>query len=243
MSESDAVLLSAYLDGELDAGERAALERRLESEPGLKAELEALRASHDVLQAAAGPGREAVPARSDQFSTFGSRLAHAVPNELPVAEALQPSKFRRGLILFACAVAALIALGFAGRVMDRMGGPKPSGWSLTVPGEKITFIRQGRVMTVQGHESFLAGDRLLLDPQASAELRGPENLKAVLRGPATITLERFALYLEEGRLAVEGEGPGAAHILNLHTPDGAVRPKPNEGPFRFEVDAPARPKT
>ncbi|MBI3828061.1 MAG: zf-HC2 domain-containing protein [Planctomycetes bacterium] len=243
LPEADAVLLSAYLDGELDAAERAALDRRLESEPGLKAELEALRASHDVLQAAAGPGRETIPARSDQFATFGSRLAQADPGELPVAAALQPSKFRRAFILFACVVAALIALGFAGRVMDRMAGPKPSGWSLTAPGAKITFIRAGRVMTVQGHEAFLAGDRLLLDAQAAAELHGPEGLKAVARGPATLTLERFALYLEEGKLTVEGEGPAAAQILNLRTPDGAVRPKANDGPFRFEVEAPARPKS
>ena len=43
LSEHDLIQLNAYLDGELSARERAALERRLVQEPALRAELAALR--------------------------------------------------------------------------------------------------------------------------------------------------------------------------------------------------------
>ncbi len=52
LRESDLILLNAYLDGELAAGEQAALEQRLARDPALRQELEALRATVAVLKMA-----------------------------------------------------------------------------------------------------------------------------------------------------------------------------------------------
>ncbi len=51
MIEQDNELLSAYLDGELNDTERAALEARLEADPALRAELEALRRTIALVRA------------------------------------------------------------------------------------------------------------------------------------------------------------------------------------------------
>lgn len=51
MSEADSDLLSAYIDQQLSASERASLEQRLEQEPELRLALEELRATVEVLRA------------------------------------------------------------------------------------------------------------------------------------------------------------------------------------------------
>src|SRR5689334_1171331 len=56
LNESDLELLSAYIDQQLSAAERAALERRLESEPALRLALDELRTTVGML-------RELPPAR------------------------------------------------------------------------------------------------------------------------------------------------------------------------------------
>ncbi len=52
LSERDLILLNAYLDGALSAAEREALERRLSTDPSLRRELEALRATIALLRMA-----------------------------------------------------------------------------------------------------------------------------------------------------------------------------------------------
>src|SRR3954453_8903895 len=49
LNDADLELLSAYIDRRLDAGDRAALERRLSQEPGLRSMLDELRATVALL--------------------------------------------------------------------------------------------------------------------------------------------------------------------------------------------------
>ncbi|MCW8129873.1 MAG: hypothetical protein KIS92_05910 [Planctomycetota bacterium] len=235
LSEADLVLLSAYLDGELEGAEREALAGRIEREPALKAEYQALRASHDVLIAAARPEVSALPAPSESFAAFGSRLSRALPDEVPVAEALQPSWFRRIFLVGLCAFGGLLALLLVGRFVDKMGGPKPSGWALNSPGAKVKFIREGRVMNADGFEHFLAGDELLVDAQASVLVQGPVGVKVTASGPAKVSFWPGEVHLEEGRLAVEGTGMAARDSFFVRTPDGDVRANGDEEHFQFEV--------
>lgn len=231
LSESDLVLLSAYMDGELEGAEREALAQRIEREQTLKAEYEALRASHDVLLAAARPDS----APSEAFAAFGSRLARTLPDEVPVAEALQPSWVRRILIVGIFSVAALLALIVVGRVIEKMGGPKPSGWMLNSPGSKVKFIRESRVLSAEGFEHFLAGDELLVDPQTVVVVQGPMNVKVTACGPAKMSFWLGELHLEEGKLLVEGHGLAARDSFFIRTPDGDVRANGEEAQFQFEV--------
>lgn len=59
--------LSAYLDGELDAQAQAALEARLDSDPGLRARLERLRAADLAIREALGEHLEETPERFAQM--------------------------------------------------------------------------------------------------------------------------------------------------------------------------------
>lgn len=241
LPEADAVLLSAYLDGELDEAARAGLEKRLAAEPVLREELEALRAAHDVFVQAAKPESSRAPAASESFASFGSRLAQAVPGELPVASALPPAYLRRAVIVCVLVLGTLLAASFALRVFSRLGGPQPTGWGVLAQGARVSFVREGRVLTAEGYLPLQAGDLFVLpDAQSEVVLVGPGEVKVSARGPARLTVAYGELEVAEGKLTVEGTGVEAAQSAKLRTPDGLVRPKVSEGAFKFDVDVPLR---
>src|SRR5690349_2239103 len=67
LNDTDLELLSAYIDQQLSADERAALERRLEQEPALRQALDELRATVGVL-------RELAPARPPRSFALDPRV-------------------------------------------------------------------------------------------------------------------------------------------------------------------------
>lgn len=236
LAESDAVLLSALLDGELAGAERAALEERLARDPVLREELESLRASREVLRAAAQSEARAVP--SAGFASFGSSLSQAVSAELPVAPARKVPRARRVALVLAAVFLGLWALSLAGRVARRWGGPPASSWRLKGERAEVSVLREGRVVTVRSGDVFWLGDKLALDPGVTASLVGPQGLKTVAAGSAVLVFDQGGgLFLEEGLLTVEGPDAAAAKALKLRTKDGEVAANETSGGFCFEVEA------
>ena len=120
----DDVLLTAYLDGELDAGGRTALENRLLAEPALKMRLDQLGRggrpfgpAYDALLAAA-PG--------ERLSAMLAGLAarHAVATR-------RPGRWR-ALAALAAAVVIFVAGGAAGLLWTSLHPPSPPGWRQVV---------------------------------------------------------------------------------------------------------------
>jgi anti-sigma factor RsiW len=107
-SEDDDRKLTAYLDGELDEAERAALDARLASDPSLRARLEALRAAADRTRLAFAALLETAPVAS-----MRSRLDLALA--AAPARAGAPWRQRVGAIAAAAAIVAFAAGLGAGR--------------------------------------------------------------------------------------------------------------------------------
>jgi hypothetical protein len=92
LPDSDIELLSSYIDNQLGAPERAALERRLSAEPRLRAELDDLRATASLLR-----GLE--PVRPPRSFTLDRAQARRRPSFLPLAWAMQLGGGLAGLAL------------------------------------------------------------------------------------------------------------------------------------------------
>jgi anti-sigma factor RsiW len=113
-SENDDRKLTAYLDGEFDAAERAALEARLGADPALRARLEALRAAADRTRAAFAALLETAPV-ADMRMRLNAALAGSP------ARAAPPWRRSVAAIAAAAIVAFVAGLG-AGRWSAGSGG-------------------------------------------------------------------------------------------------------------------------
>lgn len=234
VTEGDAVLLSAYLDGELNADERAALEARLEREPRLRQELDALRTGGKWLRAADEAEGPPAPARLAAVSKALS--AGKALEELPVAPALKPSKLRRTVLVAAGVFLGLIALTVVLAVLQILGLPTPCGWRVTPASGKVAIQRGERIVLALDAQGLMVGDRIHLDAQETATLDGPAGLHAQLSGPAVARFEPLgAVFLEAGRMNVMGPDAASALALRLNTPDGVVLPE-RTGAFVFEIE-------
>jgi hypothetical protein len=108
LNDGDNELLSAYIDNQLAAGERGALEERLRHEPGLQAALEDLRGTVAVL-------RELDPLPLPRSFTLD-----------PAAFARRPSPWFGWLRLGATLASVLLAMTFAVDLVGRGGGMSTS---------------------------------------------------------------------------------------------------------------------
>ena len=109
LSDRDLSLLSTYIDGELSAAQGASLQRRLQQEPALQAELDALQRTVSLLQSlpAVSPPRNftlnvaeyghIVPVRRSRWLTFGTPLVAAGASLLLVAVCVGVLLLRGGL--------------------------------------------------------------------------------------------------------------------------------------------------
>jgi anti-sigma factor RsiW len=101
-SEEDDRELTAYLDGERDAGERGALEARLATDAKLRERLEALHDAGDDLRGAFDALLDAAP-----LAKMRARLETGVAT--PAARAASPWRFRAAAIAAAAAIVAFVA--------------------------------------------------------------------------------------------------------------------------------------
>ena len=113
-SEDDDLKLTAYLDGELDPDDRAAIEARLAAESDLQARLEALRDAAQLTRAAFETLLDAAPAAAMQARLDATRVAP----QRPVA----PFPRRAAAVAAAVAIVAFAAGLGAGRWSAGPGG-------------------------------------------------------------------------------------------------------------------------
>lgn len=236
LSETDAILLSAYLDGELSAEERATLEVRLSREPALNQELEAMRSGGELLRQVDAMHTPQLADPAACLTTVRHQLRAACPDEgLPVAPALRPSRIRRLSIVALAGVFLVLLLGLVISLLQRMGLPTPCGWDARPLGGTVAIERRDRIVLALDREILLVGDRLHLDQKEEALLSGPSGLRLRVTGPAILRCDgHAAIFVEQGHVEVEGQAFSAS-ALHLTTPDGRIRPEDKDA-FDFVVD-------
>ncbi|MCK6473259.1 MAG: zf-HC2 domain-containing protein [Planctomycetes bacterium] len=244
VTEADAVLLSAYLDGELSGDEHRAIEARIAAEPPLRDELEALTAGRRMLIGAENESTSLLHP-SQTFLAFGkSKLANAAPGELPVAPALKPPRMRRTLLVLGAVVFALLVMRGAGRVLRMLAAPERSAWQMTAVSGTWQVERDERMVSFENPAALQVGDRLYLDHLQTATLESPGGAVCTLEGYAKVRFQGSGgLFVEEGLLQIEAKDERAAADLDkaVRTPDGAVNLR-GAGRLRVQV-TPAAART
>jgi anti-sigma factor RsiW len=105
----DPDMLSGYLDGELDAGERAAVEARLAESPEWRDELEEVRAARAAVRSLAV--HEAPPGFWDAvLATVGADADSAAADGAPTAPVVQLDDRRRRRFRWVAGAAAAVAV-------------------------------------------------------------------------------------------------------------------------------------
>ena len=246
--EADALLLSAYVDGELSPAERSVLEQRLQRESALRTELEALRAHGAVLKSIDSEPGEAASQPSAGFVAFKDALAQATPDEIPVAPALPVPRVRRALFILFCFFGFVMVFGMLKAALTPGRDPELSNWRLQECSGKCQVERNGRMMVIGPGTIFRFSDVFYLESAGetagTAILSGPNN--AVIRtesDPKSNTALQIkagnAVRFEEGRFSVEASTLEAAEALTLSTPDGRVTPE-GSAPWKFEITVKAK---
>jgi anti-sigma factor RsiW len=112
ITDADREELVAYLDGELDAAGQQRVETRLSLEPKVRAEVEALKQTWEML--------DYLP-RAEPTAEFGTRT-------LDAADALRPGRAGRRVPVWAASAAwaaAVVAAGVLGFLLPAAKSPKP----------------------------------------------------------------------------------------------------------------------
>ncbi len=236
VSETDAVLLSAYLDGELSEDEKIQLEKRLAEEPRLKQEWLQLQAEHKLILAADPTKKQSAEPVSDTFSKFGSKLALALPSALPVAPALRPPRLRRALTIMAGLIFGLILLGALTEKKGSGNRQTWSGWRVAGLEGKVLIYRDGKVLDCKKDRKVNWGDRVELTLNSTLTLYGPSELRCTLSESAIMAWRVDGeMRLESGKAYVRASNRKAIQALKLSTPDGDVLPDLKAQPLEFEV--------
>jgi hypothetical protein len=123
LSDDEREELTAYLDGEADRATRARVEARLNSDPALRAEADALKKAWDLL--------DQLP-RTEPSPTFTTKTLDKLAAIRPAAPATAslplavPGLARRGPWVWAAAIAGGLAIGWwAAGAFSRPGRPGP----------------------------------------------------------------------------------------------------------------------
>ncbi len=126
LPERDLELLSAYLDNQLTVAERVNLDRRLEAEPRLRAELEELRATTALL-------RQLAPVRPPRSFTLDPATAPRPRRFFPITWFMQLGSGLAGLALVLLATVQLLAVGSIGVEMAPDAAPAPAALESGAP--------------------------------------------------------------------------------------------------------------
>jgi anti-sigma factor RsiW len=199
----DDALLTAYLDGELRAEERARVEARLAAEPELKARLDFLKRGGRAFAPAYEALAEAAPVDRLQAMLADLAAKHAE------AGGVRATVRARRRLAIAAVVAALVVGSAAGHWLPQLLAPAPAqpGWrqvvaeyqSLTTPDTLAAVVSDPAAMSEQ---LSVLGDKLSVD-LTPARLTLPE-----------AALKRAQLY--------DFRGKPLAEVAYLSPADGAV---------------------
>jgi anti-sigma factor RsiW len=222
-ADSDAIL-TAYLDGELDAAERAALEKRMLTEPELKLRLDQLGRGGRAF----GPAYDALMAAAPE-ARMAAMLAELVAqHERSVGRRARSSWW--SLPAIAAAVAIFIAGGLAGYAVPALThkAPEQPGWRQVVAeyqglttSETLAAIADDPSAMTQ--ELSTIGSRLAID-------LSPDKLAL-----PDATLKRAQLFQFRGRPLVQlaylspQAGPMALCIIANGRPDEGIAFEIREG--------------
>ncbi len=223
---SDDALLTAYIDGELPAGARAALEQRLAGEAALAARLEALKrggrdfaGAFDLLLSAAPEARlSALLAEAEAEAEV-----RAAPRRNWRAVAIAASV---AIFVLGAAAGYLVPLA-AGLVQPTQVAETPN-WRQAVA-EYMSFITPETLAIIADNPPALAGELAKVGEKLSVDL-APTRLAL-----PDAALKRAALYDFHGKPLVQlaylspGEGAFAFCIIANGKPDGAVAFEEREG--------------
>jgi len=117
VSEDEELAITEYLDGSLSIEERAALERRIESEPGLRAVMEEYRALDGVV-------RSAMPMPAVKWDVLAERLSESIDAQAQ-RKRMYIGNWLKQPMRLAVAAMILIVLGLGILTMIANGGKKP----------------------------------------------------------------------------------------------------------------------
>ena len=153
LSEEDEMLLGAYLDGELDAQTSLALERRLATEPPMRAHYENLAALRMSLQA----DRTAAPrALRERVSTIPT--AHPITNRMK-----RPKAVSFDVRQMAAGVALAAMLGSSATYLALRSGPNDQAITAAVAGHQ-------RALLAAAPFDIASSDRHTVTPWFNAKL-------------------------------------------------------------------------
>lgn len=215
--------LTAYLDGELDAAERAALEARLSREPPLAERLAVLRAGDRGFAPAYDALLEAAPTERME-----AMLAGIVARQPVVVSVSQRRGMPRGWLAAVAAVVIFAAGAAAGYLLPMLRPADPPGWREVVA-EYFVLITPETLEIIQNDPASMSaelgvmGDKLELSLSPDALALGDAELK------------RAQLYEFRGRplvqlaYLVDSAEPMALCIIANGRPDADVAFEEREG--------------
>jgi len=215
-------ILTAYLDGELDAAESAALEARLKAEPALAARLEVLRAgvrafvpAYDALLAAAPAAR------------MQAMLAEIVARQPVVVSVSHRRNMPRGWLAAVAAVVIFVAGAASGYFLPLLQPVEPPGWRQVVA-EYFVLITPETLETIRSDPAAMTAELETIGTKLSLDLSSDRlNL-------SDAELKRAQLYEFRGRPLVQlsylaGDEPMALCIIANGRPDAAIAFEEREG--------------
>jgi anti-sigma factor RsiW len=222
-ADNDA-LLTAYLDGELDAAERAALEKRLLAEPALKVRLDQLARGGRPFGPAYAALLSAAPEVRLQAMLADLVAKHERTTGRGGASWWSPRAIAAALVIF---IAGGIA-GYAGLPLLINKAPAQPGWRQVVA-EYQGLTTTETLAAIPDDDASIRQQLSAIGPKLAVDLT-PDKLAL-----PDATLKRVQLYEFRGRPLVQlaylagGSGPMALCIIANGRPDEAPAFETREG--------------
>ena len=219
---ADDGILTAYLDGELAAGERAALDRRLVAEPALQARLEELRRGERAFRPAYEALLSVAPAERLQAMFTGLAAGNAEAGRRPSRGG------SRRLAAIAAAVVLFLAGGLVGYLVPTLRPVEPPGWRQVVA-EYQTLTTAETLAAIPDDPAMLLEELTVLGSKLALSL-APDKLAL-----PDVVLKRAQMFDFRGRPLVQlaylspADGPIAFCIIQNGRPDADLAFEQREG--------------
>jgi anti-sigma factor RsiW len=210
---TDDILLTGYVDGELDAPTRAQLEARLKVEPALAARLARLSEGTRGLDTAFAALTTAAPRQ---------RLAGVLDEARRGSRRAAPPRGLRIAVALAAAIVIFVLGGFAERYVSSRGVNDELNWRQAVA-EYQQFTTSDTLAAIPDAPDVLDAELKTISARLAFPLT-PDNLTL-----ADATLKRADLFSFDGRPLVQlayltrNQGPIAFCIIPAHKPDAPVQ--------------------
>lgn len=220
---SDDALLTAYIDGELAAGERAVLERRLAGEAALAARLDELRRGGRNFTDAFDLLLTAAP--SERLSAM---LASVVEQDRPARRSWRPAAIAAAIAIFVIGAAAGAFVPLVTGITQPVAVAEAPNWRQAVA-EYMGFTTTDTLAVIPDNPTQLADELSAVGQKIAVDLT-PERLAL-----PDAALKRATLYAFRGKPLVQlaylspADGAVAFCIIANGKPDAALAAEEREG--------------